>query len=173
MTLVACELVGSGRRATSVALACRAQGFETLGVDALWETREELLRSLKTFPGGVYADGRMCCECSTGIHFIFPQVSDLEVFRTTPDTPGTDSLPEARSENTKAQWDGTLGTSSLGVFSVLQLCAINEPLFPNLKTLDLRLVTEEFTPFISRFSPLESPQSASCLIAPSKPPSLQ
>ena len=40
---------------------------------------------------------------------------------------------------------------SLEVFSVLQLCAINKPLFPNLTTLQLWSMTGEFIPFVPLF----------------------
>ena len=43
---------------------------------------------------------------------------------------------------------GTLNILSPEVFSVLQLHAINEPLLPNLQTLDLGITTEESIPFI-------------------------
>ena len=46
---------------------------------------------------------------------------------------------------------GSLTVLSLEVFSSLQLCAIEEPLFPNLKTLGLWHVTGEFIPFIPLF----------------------
>ena len=46
---------------------------------------------------------------------------------------------------------GDLHVLSPEVFSVLQLCAINDPFFPHLKTLELLDVTEEFIPFIPLF----------------------
>ena len=46
---------------------------------------------------------------------------------------------------------GALDVLSLEVFSSLQRCAINEPLFPNLRSLELWRVTAEFTPFIPLF----------------------
>ena len=41
--------------------------------------------------------------------------------------------------------------SSVEVLAVLQLCAINEPLFPNLKSLNLWDIVGEFIPFIPLF----------------------
>ena len=64
---------------------------------------------------------------------------------------------------------------SLEVFSVLQICAISEPLFPHLKTLELWSITGESIPFIPlflsprttiikiRFTPFSSPTA---MIAP-------
>jgi len=46
---------------------------------------------------------------------------------------------------------GSQAVLSPEVFSVLQHRAINEPLFPNLKTLGLRCTTGEFVPFIPLF----------------------
>ena len=40
---------------------------------------------------------------------------------------------------------------SPGVFSVVQSRAINEPLFPNLETLDLWRIEERFIPFVPLF----------------------
>ena len=46
---------------------------------------------------------------------------------------------------------GTLDILSSEIFSVLQLCAIGEPLFPHLKILGLWNVTGKFVPFIPLF----------------------
>lgn len=46
---------------------------------------------------------------------------------------------------------GTLATLSSEVLSVLQRCAIDEPLFPNLKTLNLHPTNREFVPSIPLF----------------------
>ena len=46
---------------------------------------------------------------------------------------------------------GTLATLSSEVLSVLQRCAIDEPLFPNLKTLKLHPTNREFVPSIPLF----------------------
>lgn len=51
----------------------------------------------------------------------------------------------------KLEERGPRNTLSSEVFSVLQHCAINEPLFPNLKTLRLWGTTVEFVPFIPLF----------------------
>ena len=46
---------------------------------------------------------------------------------------------------------GTLSVLSSEVYSILQLCAINEPLFPNMKSLQLWHVAWKFIPFIPLF----------------------
>jgi len=46
---------------------------------------------------------------------------------------------------------GTRDIPSAGVFSVLQLCTVNKPLIPNLKTLDLWRAEGWFIPFIPLF----------------------
>jgi len=46
---------------------------------------------------------------------------------------------------------GSLNILPLEVLSALQLCATNEPLFPNLGTLDLWTTAKEFIPFIPLF----------------------
>ena len=59
MRLIACELVASGGNATAVALACCRKSFEEPALDALWETQDQLLPLLKSFPGDVWnEDGR-------------------------------------------------------------------------------------------------------------------
>ena len=46
---------------------------------------------------------------------------------------------------------GTLPALSSGVYSALQLCTNNEPLFPNLTTLDWSEIEESFVPFLPLF----------------------
>ena len=63
LRLIACELVGSARDATAVALACCCKGFEDLVLDELWVVQDGLLPLLKSFPGDVWnEDG---CAVST------------------------------------------------------------------------------------------------------------
>ena len=49
--LIASELVGSGGKGSAVALTCCCKSFEDPVLDALWETQDELLPLLKSFPG--------------------------------------------------------------------------------------------------------------------------
>jgi len=51
----------------------------------------------------------------------------------------------------KLELRGALDTLSSEVFSALQLCTVNKPLFPNLKTLDLWSTEGRFIPFIPLF----------------------
>ena len=55
--LVACELVASEAKATTVALASSCKSFEDPALDALWETQERLLPLLKSLPGDVWVEG--------------------------------------------------------------------------------------------------------------------
>ena len=57
---------------------------------------------------------------------------------------------------------GSLDISFPEVLSVLQLCAIDEPFFPNLETLELWPITGEFIPFIPLFL---SPRTTTIAIA--------
>ena len=68
------------------------------------------------------------------------------------------------------QESGTLGILSSEIFSVLQLRTANEPLLPNLKSLQLRFTTRELIPFIPLFlSPRTTAINIEFLGAPSAP----
>ena len=54
---ITCELVTSGGRATSVALACCSKNFEDPVLDALWGIQRRLHPLLKSLPGDVWNDG--------------------------------------------------------------------------------------------------------------------
>ena len=54
---IACELVASEGKVTAVALAGCCKSFEDPVLDALWETQEELLPLLISFPEDVWGEG--------------------------------------------------------------------------------------------------------------------
>ena len=72
---IACELITSRAKATAAALAGCRKGFEDPVLDALWETQEELLPLLKTFPGDVWKDGG-CAVSAPTVH-VFPSLNRL------------------------------------------------------------------------------------------------
>jgi len=52
--LIVCELVASENKAAAVTLACCCKSFEDPVLDALWETQDQLIPLLKTFPKDVW-----------------------------------------------------------------------------------------------------------------------
>ena len=149
--LIACELVASGGRATAVALACCRKSFEDPVLRVLWGAQERLLPLLKTLPGDVWKMGG--CTVSSPTPLIFRSFNYLtrKSFNRLPTTPEWVRFRKyARKMRTLGE-RGDLYILSPKVFSVLQLCAVDEPLFPQLETLKLWRVTGEFVPFIPLF----------------------
>ena len=151
LRLVAHELATSGERAAALALACCCKKFEDPVLDALWETQEQLLPFRKILVLNFWEGG--ICTVSTSTTHAFPSFTHLvwqstERFWTTPQWARFQKY--ARKMRRLVEY-GSLGTLLLDVLWALQLHAINEPLFPNLKTLELWPITEEFIPFIPMF----------------------
>ena len=63
------------------------------------------------------------------------------------DDDGTGSFPGVRSKDARTRKNDYLDPPASEVFSVIQLCTINEPWFSNLKTLHLRGVQQRFISF--------------------------
>ena len=147
---IACELVASKAKATAVALAGCRKSFEVPVLDALWGTQEHLLPLLKSLPGDVWNEGGYTVSTQQRI---FPSLNyfvwkSLKRFPTTPEWARFRRY--ARSMR-KLKQPRPLDNLPLEALSVLQLCAVNEPLFPNLKTLQFWPVTGELIPFIPLF----------------------
>jgi len=91
------------------------------------------------------------CERNHNIHFSFLNYLVWKTFRRFPTTP---EWAHFRKYARRMRWLGgpnALRSVSLEVFSALQSCAIDEPLFPNLRTLEFRSATGEIVPFIPLF----------------------
>ena len=71
--LIASELVASRVRATAVSFACCRKNFEGPVLDVLWETQNRLLPLLKSFPVGVWNEGK--CTVSTPITRVFSSLN--------------------------------------------------------------------------------------------------
>ena len=142
--LIAHELVAFNARATSVALACCCKTFEDPVLDILWETQSRVLPLLKSLPGDVWDEG----GCSVSVPTTcFLSSLDYLIQKSFKRLPTTLELARFR------KYAGRIRTLDercnkhyipQGVFSALQLCATGEPLLPNLKTLYLWFITEEF-----------------------------
>ena len=149
--LVACELVALRGHATSVALACCGKSFEDPVLDTLWEIQEDLLRLLKTLPGDVWKEGG--CPVSSPTTRVSSSFNYFiqKSFARLP-TPPEWARFRKYARRMRTLWGlGALATLSLEMFSVLQLRAISEPLFPNLKALILWTLTRESIPFFPLF----------------------
>ena len=147
---VARELVASRGQATTVALACCCRTFEDSVLDELWETQEGLLPLLKSLPGDVWNRDE-----NVGVPTVFA-FSPLNYFirKSFERLPTTSEWARFRNyarRMRKLRIPSTLGVLSPDVFWVLQLCAINDPLFPNLRILRMYSITAEFIPFIPLF----------------------
>ena len=70
LRIIANELVGSGANATAAALAPCSKSFEDPVLESLWETQEQLLPLLQSFPGDVW-------ETSEAGQFVSPSSTHL------------------------------------------------------------------------------------------------
>jgi len=150
--LIACELVASKAKATTVALACCHRGFENPVLDALWEIQEHLLLLLKSLPADVWNEGGQWTVSAPTTYF-FPSLNYLvwKSFKRFPTPPEWARFRRYARRMRTLKQSALSGDLPLEVFSVLQLCAVNEPLFPNLKTVRLGPVAKEFISFIPLF----------------------
>jgi hypothetical protein len=119
----------------------------------LWKTQERLLPLLKSLPGDVWNEGE--CTVSAPTKYVFSPLNHLnrKSFKRLPTTLEWAGFRKYAGWMRKLQERGALSSE---VLSVLRLCAINEPLLPNLKTFELRPITGEFIPFIPLFLSLRT-----------------
>ena len=160
--LVARELVASGGEATAVALACCCKCLEDSVLDVLWVTQNRLLKLLKSFSGDVWNNDK--CTVSTPTTCFSLSLLNGSIrksFRRLPTTIEWARFRKyARRMRELREFD-TQGALS-EVLPALQLHAINEPLLPNLNSLDLWSVNGPFVPFIPLVLP---PRVTSVLLA--------
>jgi hypothetical protein len=152
LRLLAHKLVASQAKATAVALACCRKSFEDPTLDALWKTQEQLLPLLKSLPRDVWdGEGYTVSAPTTRILFLLNYLG-RKSFRRFPTTLEWAHFRKyARRMRILRQCGDPNFQLSPEVFAVLQSRAINEPLFPNLKFLDVWSTVGEFIPFIPSF----------------------
>ena len=146
--LIAYELVASGGKGSAVGLACCCESFKDPVLDALWATQDQLRPLLKSLPGDVWKGGYRVSVPTIRVFFSSLNDSIRKSFKRLPTKmEWTRFWKYARRMRRFTHFDAP-SLLSLEVFSVIQLCTANEPLFPNLKMIDLWGVRESFIPFI-------------------------
>ena len=94
----------------------------------------------------------MHCECyATTCVLSFPKNSTRQSFERCPATMEWARFRKYARSMRELDEHGTLDSSSRKILSVIQLNTIDEPLFPNLKTLYLYWIEEMYIPFIPLF----------------------
>jgi hypothetical protein len=152
LRLLTHELVSSRAKATAVALACCRKSFEDPTLDVLWKTQERLLPLLKSLPRDIW-DGDECTVSAPTTRILFLlNYLNRKSFRRFPTTLEWAHFRKyARRMRILSQCGHPNFQLSPEVFAVLQSRAINEPLLPNLKSLNLSYTVEAFVPFIPSF----------------------
>ena len=135
--LIAGELVASEAKVTAVTFACCRKGYEDPVLDALWKTQRELLPLLKSLPGGVWNDVGCTVSAPTTHFYLSLNTSVRKTFKRLPTTPEWARFRKYARRMRQLRGLCILDDLSKEVFSVLQLCAINESLFPNMRSLNL------------------------------------
>ena len=109
------ELVGSEAKATAVSLACCCKDFEDLVLSVLWESQDQLLSLLKSFPGDAWnVEAGQLVSSLTTFFFASSDCPIGEVFPENPDEGGMESFPKIRSRNPDAQYGRLRGPNSPG-----------------------------------------------------------
>ena len=149
--LIACELVESGGKSTSVALACCCKSLEDPVLDLLWQTQNELLPLLATFPRDVWNDSE--CTVSPLTMRAFSLLNDLarKSFRRLPTTLELARFRKYSSRMRRLEEPNEQYGQYSDVIAVLQPYSIDKPFFPNMKDLRLSDPTREFIPSIPLF----------------------
>jgi len=150
--LLACELVVSGGKAAAAALARCCKNFEDPVLDALWGTQDRLLPLLETFPEDVWdvVSHTFVSQPTTPISSLL-NYSIGKVFERMPTTVEWARFNKYARRMHKLKLDCSKEPIPSDVLSVLQLRTLNEPLLPNLKTLELKETAAYMIPFIPLF----------------------
>ncbi|KAF9786390.1 hypothetical protein BJ322DRAFT_1108246 [Thelephora terrestris] len=132
--LLVSGLVACGWKETAVALACCCKKFEDPVLGVLWKEQKRLDVLLATLPEGVW-DER---------HHDF-------VFKTMPTGAEWARFTKYCRRMRELELEQPKELIPSNVLSVLQLRTLNEPLLPNLKSLELNKSTADIVPFIPLF----------------------
>ena len=148
---IAHEVVVSNAKGTAVSLACCHKSLEDPVLDTLWESQDWLTTLLECLPRDVWnEDG---CTVSALTTYVSCSLNCLvsKSFKRLPTMLEWARFRKYARRMRKIRDRGALSILSSEVFSALQLYTFNEPLFPNLGSLNLWDVTGEFVPFIPSF----------------------
>ena len=106
----------------------------------------------QVFSGRCLGQGRVWdCECANNALFSFLNCSVWQSFKRLPTTLERVRFRKNARRMRKLSKLDIFDTPSLEVFSVIQLCAIDGPLFPNLKAFNFWGIQSSFIPFIPLF----------------------
>ena len=148
LRLIARELVVPGAKGTAVALACCCKSFEDPVLDTLWETQTRLFHLLKSCPGVIWDEGRWAVSAPTAYH-LFPLncliLKRLESILTTREL---DRFGKYARRMRKLHDNHCLPVEAL---SLVQQYTADEPLLPNLETLNLYAAGGKLVPLIPVF----------------------
>ena len=148
---IAHELVASEGMGSAIALACCRKSFEEPVLDVLWVKQDRLLPLLKSFPGDVWDDEKCTVSPSTMCFLLLLNDSVRKSFKRLPTTTERARFRKYARRMRELKEYSTPNVLSLETLSALLPRTINEPLFPNLKTLYFRDVRGPFVPFIPLF----------------------
>jgi len=147
------ELIGTpGGEGAVVALACCCKSFEDPVLDTLWIRQNELLPLLWTFPEDVWNDdGWIVSGPTTCMCFRLIKALIRKSFKRLPTATEWGRFRKYARRMRKLIEYHIPDIPSLEPLSAMQLCTINEPLVPNLQSLELFEVHGPFIPFIPLF----------------------
>ena len=150
--LLASALVTSGWRASAVAFACCCKKFEDPALDALWREQKGLLPLLDTFPEGIW-DEAFDDYVSPRPYIVYYPLNRMtgKVFKKVPTTAEWVRFTKYSRRMRGLGFNLSEEFIPSNVLSVLQLRALNEPLLPNLKSLELKGATADIIPFVPLF----------------------
>ncbi|KAF9786371.1 hypothetical protein BJ322DRAFT_1108227 [Thelephora terrestris] len=131
LRIIACELVGSGLKATAVSLAHCCRSFQGPVLDTLWKTQYRLIPLLKCLPQGVWQE--------EGEVFTFQRI---------PTTAEWAGFREYSQRMRGLRLDSSEDPLTPEIFLALQLRTANEPFLPMLEAFECQQAEEEFIPFI-------------------------
>jgi len=152
LRLIACELVASGAKGTTVTLACCCKSFEEPVLDALWGTQDQLTPLLKCFPRDAWEEGDEGFV-SLPAAFILLALNCLvrKAFKRIPTKVEWAHSRKYARRMRKIMVDASKDSVTSDTLQVLQLRTVNSPWFSGLRAFHCKESTKAFIPFIPSF----------------------
>jgi len=160
LRLIACELVASGAKGTTVTLACCCKSFEEPVLDALWGTQDQLTPLLKCFPRDVWEEGDEGFV-SLPAAFILLALSCLvrKAFKRIPTKVERAHSRKYARRMQKVMVDVSKDPVTSDTLQVLQLRTVNSPWFSGLRAFQCKGSARAFIPFIPFIPSFLSPKT--------------